>query len=61
MTEDKTKEKEAEKPCEFRQLCEECHPEKDMQERRKSCDGVRKRRCAVYWAFNDGYNGFDDY
>ena len=51
---------EKERSCEFRDLCEKCHPEKEMRERRKECDGERCRRCAVYWAFKDGYYGIDE-
>lgn len=48
------------RPCEFRDLCEKCHPEKDMKARRESCDDERCRKCGVYWAFKDGYYGIDE-
>lgn len=49
------------KPCEFTDLCEKCHPEKNMEERRaKGCDEKNCRLCAVYWAYWDGYYGIDE-
>lgn len=47
--------------CEFYDLCEACHPETEMAERRKKCnEEERCRRCGVYWAFKDGYFGLDE-
>lgn len=46
--------------CPFYDLCKLCHPEEEMVKRREKCDENTKRRCAVYWAFQDGYRGLDD-
>ena len=47
-------------PCEFVELCEECHPEPLMEEKRKKCNRESCRRCGVFWAFRDGYLGMDE-
>lgn len=46
--------------CEFYELCENCHPETEMVEKRKTCDSERCKRCGIYWAFHDGYFGLDE-
>jgi len=46
--------------CEFRELCESCHPEEDMVAKRKTCDDQECKRCGIYWAFRDGYLGLDE-
>lgn len=48
------------KPCEFRDICEKCHPEEEMERRREECSDKTCNRCAVYWAFMDGYYGMDE-
>ena len=47
-------------PCEFEELCEKCHPEDEMKTRRETCSNKNCRKCGVYWAFRDGYFGFDE-
>ena len=51
---------EKDRQCEFYELCEDCHPETEMAEKRKTCDSERCKRCGVYWAFRDGYLGLDE-
>lgn len=51
---------EKDRKCEFYELCEKCHPEEEMAERRETCDSERCKRCGVYWAFRDGYFGLDE-
>lgn len=46
--------------CPFFDLCKFCHPEPEMAEKRKKCNRETRRRCAVYWAFQDGYHGLDE-
>lgn len=47
-------------PCEFKELCEACHPEKEMAERRETCTDKNCRLCGVFWAFREGYFGMDE-
>lgn len=47
-------------PCEFNELCETCHPEKEMAERRETCTDKNCRLCGIYWAFREGYFGMDE-
>lgn len=42
-------------PCPYRDLCEDCHPEKNMVEKRETCNGKNCTLCGVFWAFNEGY------
>lgn len=47
-------------PCPYKDLCTDCHPEKNMVEKRKSCNSKNCTLCGVFWAFNEGYFGLDD-
>jgi hypothetical protein len=47
--------------CPFYELCEECHPEPDMEKRRKGCNCENNYYCGIYWAFKDGYAGLDEW
>ncbi len=47
-------------PCEFMELCKDCHPESEMAEKREKCSDQNCKKCGVYWAFRDGYLGFDE-
>ena len=51
---------EMDRPCEFKELCEECHPEPTMEEKRKGCSEGTCYRCGVFWSFRDGYLGMDE-
>ncbi len=46
--------------CPFYELCKACHPEPEMAKRRENCEVVKRKKCAVYWAFLDGYHGLDE-
>lgn len=46
--------------CEFEELCEKCHPEAEMQAKRKTCTDKNCRKCGIYWEFHDGYFGLDE-
>ena len=46
--------------CPFHELCKECHPEPDMEKRRKGCNCENNYYCGIYWAFKDGYTGLDE-
>ena len=46
--------------CPFCELCEECHPEMDMEIKRKTCDDKNCVKCHTYWAFHDGYYALDE-
>lgn len=46
--------------CPFYDLCVACHPEEDMVKRRENCKPEKRKRCAVYWAYLDGYHGLDE-
>ena len=47
---------EKDRPCEFKELCEECHPEQAMVEKRKTCSEKNSKKCGIFWAYRDGYN-----
>lgn len=47
-------------PCEFVELCENCHSNDEVAKRRETCSEKNCRRCGVYWAFRDGYFGMDE-
>lgn len=51
---------EKDQPCKFIDLCEKCHPETEMAEKRKECTDETCKKCGVYWAFKDGYSGLDE-
>lgn len=46
--------------CEYQDLCEECHTEPEMKEKRKECNGRNCKKCGIYWEFHDGYFGLDE-
>lgn len=46
--------------CEYQDLCEECHTEPEMKEKRKECNSRTCKKCGIYWAFHDGYLGLDE-
>jgi len=47
-------------PCQFRDLCEMCHPEEEMAQKRENCHAETSYDCAVFWAFRDGYTAFEE-
>lgn len=51
---------EMDRPCEFKELCEDCHPEREMDTKRETCSEKNCRNCGIYWAFRDGYLGLDE-
>lgn len=46
--------------CPFMDLCEICHPEEEMVEKRKRCTDENCHYCAVFWAYKDGFYGLDE-
>ena len=56
----KSEHTETARPCYFMDLCESCHSEPEMIEKRKSCSELSSKKCGVYWAFMDGYLGLDE-
>lgn len=46
--------------CPFMDLCEMCHPEDEMVEKRKTCSDENCQFCGVFWAFQDGLCGIDE-
>ena len=49
-----------EEKCRFIELCADCHPEKEMAEKRQNCNSTNCRKCGVYWAFLEGYLALDE-
>jgi len=47
-------------PCPFHDLCDVCHPEPEMVERRLKCSSDNCYNCPFYWAYQDGYKGLDE-
>lgn len=41
--------------CAFKWLCEEVHPEAEMEDRRKDCNDVNCRKCSHFWDFYERY------
>lgn len=47
-------------PCPFHDLCDVCHPEVEMAERRINCNNENCKKCPHYWAFQDGYRSLEE-
>lgn len=46
--------------CEFKELCKECHPKDEVAKKRETCTEKDCKRCAVYWAFRNGYDDLEE-
>ena len=48
------------KDCVFKWLCEEVHPEEEMEQQRKNCNDMNCRKCHHFWDFYEGYFNTDE-